>query len=377
MIITNARLPFDQDMRLGTLVIEGGRIQALDEGLSHLPSAQDWQGDYCLPGLIEMHTDNLEHHFVPRPKVIWPNGLAAVMAHDAQMAAAGVTTVYDALTMGSYDGEKIPRHRILSAMLEAIDAARATGALRIDHRLHFRCELSAVGLLDTLEVHQHSPGLGLVSVMDHTPGQRQWRDLEKLKDFAERSGKTRVETQADIERRIARGTAQVEANRGPVLAMFAGRELVWASHDDTTAEHIEQAVADGLSISEFPCSLEAARLAKQAGLATVGGAPNIVRGGSHSGNVSMLELSDENALDAISSDYVPAALLQAVWHLAQRDGCSIACHLPKVTRNTAHMVGLSDRGWLEPGLRADFIRVAEHQSTPLVLQTYVAGQRVC
>lgn len=377
MIITNARLPFDHEMRLGSLVIEDGRIAALDPGPSRLPQALDWQGDYCLPGLIELHTDNLEHHFVPRPKVIWPNGLAAVMAHDAQMAAAGVTTVYDALTMGSYDGEKIPRRLILGAMLEAIEAAQASGALRIDHRLHFRCELSAVGLLETLEAYQHSPGLGLVSIMDHTPGQRQWRDLEKLKDFAERSGKTRIETQAEIERRIARGTAQVEANRGPVLALFAGRDLIWASHDDTTAEHIDQAVTYGLTISEFPCSLEAARLAKQAGLATVGGAPNIVRGGSHSGNVSMLELSDEGALDAISSDYVPSALLQAVWHLARREGCSIARHLPKVTRNTASMLGLTDRGWLAPGLRADVIRVTEHAATPLVRAVYVTGQRVC
>lgn len=214
MLITNALVPFGEGFQTATMQIEAGRITALEPGSTALAPALDWQGDYLLPGLVEIHTDNLENHFVPRPKVIWPNGLAACLAHDAQMAAAGVTTVFDAITMGSYDGEKTPRQLILDDMLAAIDQARRAGVLRIDHRLHFRCELSAKELLPALEPHRDAAGLGLVSIMDHTPGQRQWRDLEKLYDFAERNGKPRAEIVADVERRIACGRANAEANRG-------------------------------------------------------------------------------------------------------------------------------------------------------------------
>lgn len=251
MLITNALVPFGEGFQTATMQIEAGRITALEPGSTALAPALDWQGDYLLPGLVEIHTDNLENHFVPRPKVIWPNGLAACLAHDAQMAAAGVTTVFDAITMGSYDGEKTPRQLILDDMLAAIDQARRAGVLRIDHRLHFRCELSAKELLPALEPHRDAAGLGLVSIMDHTPGQRQWRDLEKLYDFAERNGKPRAEIVADVERRIACGRANAEANRGPVLALFADRGLPLASHDDTTPAHIDEALADGISISEF------------------------------------------------------------------------------------------------------------------------------
>ena len=143
----------------------------------------DGEGDFVAPGLVEMHTDNLEKHFVPRPQVFWPNGLAAALAHDAQMAAAGVTTVFDAVCAGTNSGAKDYRRSIFGQMIDAIEEGDAQGVFRIDHRVHIRCELTGAELLDDVMPHADRRLVSLVSLMDHTPGQRQWRNLKDLERF--------------------------------------------------------------------------------------------------------------------------------------------------------------------------------------------------
>jgi alpha-D-ribose 1-methylphosphonate 5-triphosphate diphosphatase len=377
IVLTNARLILETEVVSGTVAFGPDGIRDVAQGRSALPGAVDAGGDYLAPGLIEMHTDNLERHFMPRPKVFWPDGLAAAIAHDAQMAASGVTTVYDAIAAGVVDKGKQHRVELFERMIAAVEHGGRVGAFRIEHRLHLRCELTHPNLLAEVEPYAGRPSLGLVSLMDHTPGQRQFRDVALLKNFARSDGdRSEAEIDADFEHRVAEGPPNVAANWPGIVALFARRGVPIASHDDTTPEHVALAAAAGCTISEFPTTLEAAREARARGLATVAGAPNVVRGGSHSGNVSAQELVEEGLLDALSSDYVPASLLQAVAMLDRR----IERELPElfglVTWRVADMLRLGDRGRLTPGLRADLVRFRFADETPVVAELYAAGRRV-
>lgn len=374
-ILTNANIVTPEGVVYGTLLHEGGRVVEVAPGVSRLPSAEDAEGDFIAPGLIECHTDNLERHFVPRPGVIWPNAVAAALAHDAQMAAAGVTTVYDAVCAGGYDDEKDYRRKIMADLVEAVDGGMAAGIFRLDHKLHLRCELTDPIMMRFAEPYSDRAIVGLASLMDHTPGQRQWRDVANFRRFI--SGeRAPAEIDRILEEAMARGTANSRANFPKAVALFRERGIPIASHDDTTEAHVAEAHEAGARISEFPTTLEAARAAHRCGMKTVGGAPNVVRGGSHSGGVAIRELAAEGVLDTLSSDYVPASLLQAVHALTEDPGLELHEAIGMVTWRVADMLRLSDRGELAPGRRADFVRYRIHDGTPLVRETRVLGRRV-
>jgi len=256
---------------------------------------------------------------------------------------------------------------------------RHAAALRVDHRLHIRCELTDPALLETLEPLVDDPAVTLLSLMDHTPGQRQWRDVEALRRLMDRSGgEAAIEREIEARRRL--GQRHVADNRRALLARVRARveggTMTLASHDDTTLAHVEQAAAEGIGIAEFPCTLEAARAARERGLATLGGAPNLVRGGSHSGNVAVAELAREGLLGGLSSDYVPASTLQAVFALVESHGWALEAASALASAAPADMLGLADRGRIAPGLRADLVRVGLIEGTPAVRAVYVAGERV-
>ncbi|MFO1149611.1 MAG: alpha-D-ribose 1-methylphosphonate 5-triphosphate diphosphatase [Alsobacter sp.] len=375
MILTNLRLVTEDEIVPGTIVFDETGITAVDPGRSALPGAVDGEGDYLAPGLVEMHTDNLEKHFMPRPQVFWPNGVAAAMAHDAQMAAAGVTTVYDAVCAGTNSGAKDYRRAIFGDMLDAIEMGQAEGLFRIDHRIHIRCELSGAELLDDVRPHAERPLVSLVSLMDHTPGQRQWRNLKDLERYHTGSGDKSVdEHRLEVAARMKLAD-NVPGNWEAIVAMFSARGIPIATHDDTEPDHVEAGLRSGARISEFPTTLAAARHAKASGMATVAGAPNVVRGGSHSSGVSASELAREGLLDGLSSDYVPSSLLQAVRHLAEEEALGLPRAMAMVTSNVADMVGLADRGRLRPGLRADLVRFRFSGRTPLVREVWSGGRR--
>lgn len=375
-ILTNAKLILENEVATGTIVLEGRTIAALDQGRSSLPSAIDMEGDYVAPGLIEMHTDNAEKHFEPRPGVLWPDGLAAMVAHDAQMAAAGVTTVYDAVCAGYDSGDSVSRRHTFNMLVNAIKDGMREGVFRIDHKLHLRCELTGADVVDAITPHMDHPLVALGSLMDHTPGQRQWRDVKAHKAYVVgKSGKTDAEWQAHVEARMA-AASNVPRMYPLVVEMFRQRGIPLASHDDTTPEHVEEGVAAGVVISEFPTTVEAATFAKRKGLATIAGAPNVVRGGSHSGGVSVAELAEAGVLDGLSSDYVPASLLQAVHALETRHAIALPAAMGMVTWAVADALSLDDRGRLAPGLRADVLRFRMVGDTPFVRALWVAGRQV-
>lgn len=373
-IIKNAKIVTATDEFTGCMVIENGLIRSIERGDTSVAGAEDWAGDWLLPGLVELHTDNLEKHLVPRPGVLW-NAHSATVMHDAQCAAAGITTVLDSIVIGDMD-QGGSRSQTQHVSIQALHECRDEELLRVEHLLHLRCEISAPDIVEVFEQYVDDSLLELVSVMDHTPGQRQWRDLTKYRRYAERNGSFRDgEYQALVEERREHQLKYAIPNRAAIIAASHARNLPLASHDDTEVEHVEQAHQERIAISEFPTTVAAARAARAAGIGIVMGGPNLVKGGSHSGNVSASELAQLDLLDIFSSDYVPASLLQSAFLLRDSVGWSLPKAVNTITRNPAHAIGLTDRGELAPGLRADLIRVRMSGDMPIVRGAWHKGAR--
>lgn len=374
-LYTNARLVLGHEVLRGTLRVQGGHITDIGHGNTSALGATDLDGDWLMPGLVEVHTDNLERHVMPRPKVSFPMQ-GAVQAHDAEIASAGITTVLDAIGVGDPYGDGF-RARDQSALLDVLDRLEAAGVLRADHHIHVRCELPASNARELFGPFAHHRRLRLLSLMDHTPGQRQWTDIAHARTYY--TGKKGwSDARFDEEVRIApqRQAEHAQPNRAWFADFARTHAVALATHDDTTTAHVDEAQALGAGMSEFPTTLEAARRARALGLSTVAGAPNVVRGGSHSGNVAALDLAREGLLDALSSDYVPSSLLLAAWRLTEDAGFSLPEALAVVTRHPALACGLHDRGEIALGQRADLVRVRAVGDAPVVREVVVAGRRV-
>lgn len=373
LLLTNARIVAETSVVVGTLSVRGGRIVEVASGQSRL--ALDLEGDYLVPGLVELHTDNLERHVSPRPKVLWPT-LPALVAHDAELAAAGITTVPDALRIGDA-GATGGNGGSAAPLADAIADARGRGRLRCDHFLHLRCEIECANAAEEFGRLHESPLVRLVSLMDHTPGQRQFRDVEQWKIYYRgKYSMGEAEIEALMAERREQQALHADPNLREIVAACRARRLPMASHDDTSETHIDEAVALGVTISEFPTTLEAAAAAKRAGLATIGGAPNVVRGKSHSGNVAALDLVAEGCLDALSSDYVPQSLAHAAFRLHEALGLPLPQAIATVSSAPARMIGLDDRGAIAPGLRADLAQIALHDGVPIVRRVWREGVRI-
>jgi alpha-D-ribose 1-methylphosphonate 5-triphosphate diphosphatase len=375
-IFSNARLVTADRVFLGSLVLRDGLIADVAEGQSRLPQAQDLNGDFLLPGLVELHTDNLERHMTPRPGVDWPS-TSAVLSHDAQIIAAGITTVFDAVSIGDVN-PKGNRMQKLPEMLEAISRASDAGLTRAEHRLHLRCELCHPDTLSVFRDLVEHPLVQLVSVMDHSPGQRQFVLESKYREYY--MGKYHLTTtQMDefIALQMANSREYSTRYRTAIVEHCLARGLSVASHDDATLAHVEESARYGMTIAEFPTTLAAAHGCKQLGMSVLMGAPNVVRGGSHSGNVAAADLAAEGLLDILSSDYYPASLLQAAFALAAQDNqCDLAEAVRMVTLTPARAAGLSDRGEIALGLRADLVQARSQDGLPVVQQVWRQAKRV-
>ncbi|GAC1407650.1 MAG: alpha-D-ribose 1-methylphosphonate 5-triphosphate diphosphatase [Burkholderiaceae bacterium] len=375
-LIANAKIVTATQILTGCMYLKGESIGDVRAGGTSVTGAEDWDGDYLLPGLVELHTDNLEKHLMPRPKVHWPV-LPAIIGHDAQVASAGITTVLDAIAVGDIDADSV-RVKTFTACVEGLRHAASADLLRADHYLHLRLELAEEHLLTLFSPFLHDPRLKLVSLMDHTPGQRQWSDLSHYRTYMTgKRGWDVTKVDAMFDSMLERQYLHAWRNRRDVVAQCTGRGLAvpLATHDDTTLEHVHEGVADGIRISEFPTTMLAACAARKHGQTIVMGAPNMVRGGSHSGNVSAPDLAQRALLDILSSDYVPASLLHASF-LLQRHGFSLPQAVATVSCNPARAVGMEDRGEIATNKRADFIRVRIFDGLPVVLGVWKAGQRI-
>jgi alpha-D-ribose 1-methylphosphonate 5-triphosphate diphosphatase len=377
LVLSNARVVLaDRVIEVGWVAATDGLIVEVGEGRAP-DHAEDLEGDLLLPGLVELHTDHLEAHYVPRPKVYW-DPLAAVVSYDGQLATCGITTVLDSLRIWREEiAEEVDGHAEILA--DAIAAAREADLLRVEHFLHLRCEIPTPSVVTETKVLIGRPDVRLISLMDHTPGQRQFRDEGKLRDYyrGKNGGMTDAELDVLFARRIEYQAANAETNHRRIVELARSHGTPMASHDDTTLEHVDEAIRDGVSIAEFPTTVEAAKALHAAGVRVLMGAPNLVRGGSHAGNVATQELARAGALDVLSSDYVPASLLMAGLCLPKAvPGLGLPEAIRTVTKTPAEAVGLTDRGEIAVGKRADLIRVRVAHDVPAVRCVWRAGRRV-
>ncbi len=374
LILANATLVLPDETVAGSIRIVGATISEVATGQTVPAGAVDCEGDYVCPGLVELHTDNLERHIQPRPKVDWPHA-AAILAHDAELASTGITTVFDAMRVGSIpSGQRYVKYaRGLSRELWKL---REQDALKISHFLHLRAEVCSETLVEELNEFGSEDRVGLVSLMDHTPGQRQFRDISKLEGYLK--GKLGLEGDRFLQH-VAdlKAMRQQYGDKHEVETVKAAKRFgaMLASHDDTTQEQVRVSAGHGIRLAEFPTTIEAARACHDHGIKVMMGAPNVIRGGSHSGNVAAKDLAELGHLDILSSDYVPAALLLSAARLGEMWG-DMARGLRTVTQSPAQAVGLDDRGVLRAGARADVIRFRMREGTPALNGVWSCGRRV-
>lgn len=373
-LLENARIVLpDRVVGEGWLAVVDGSIAETGEGRAP-ERGLDLKGDFLLPGLVELHTDHLEGHYSPRPDVRW-HALSAVTAYDAQLAAAGITTVFDSLRVGS-DADSASIGKDLWTLGEALEEARASDLLRIEHRTHLRCEIASPDVIEQAEGFAARFPIHMMSLMDHTPGQRQFRDLETWRRFYMRkSPLSDAEIEAFVRVRLDLHERHAAGHRRRLVEIASAGGIVLASHDDASGAHVAEAIADGVAIAEFPTTLEAADASHAAGIAVMMGGPNVVRGGSHSGNIAAEELARAGVLDILSSDYVPASLLMAAFALPRRvPGLDLAAAIRMVTLTPAAATGLGDRGALQPGMRADLVRASLAGDVPIVRRVWSGGR---
>ncbi|RYE61801.1 MAG: alpha-D-ribose 1-methylphosphonate 5-triphosphate diphosphatase, partial [Oxalobacteraceae bacterium] len=341
-VFTNARIVLEDSIVTGSIQIRDGKIADISEGSAQ--TGEDFEGDYLIPGLVELHTDHLEQHYSPRPGVRW-NATAAIQAHDAQIASSGITTVFDCLRMGSDEDGGFEQGE-MRAMADAIQAAERQGRLRSEHLIHLRCEVSADNVLDHFADFANDPYVRLVSLMDHAPGQRQFQTMDQyIFYYQKKRGLSDEAFKIFIDKRVEESERNSTPHRIAIAKVCADNGITVASHDDATLAHVDEAIGNGVKLAEFPTSLDAAKASHQAGMSVLMGAPNIVRGKSHSGNIAARDLAEKDVLDVLSSDYVPLSLLYAPFILADEvDSISLPKAIAMVSATPARTVGLDDRG---------------------------------
>lgn len=373
-IFSNARIVLEDRIIDGTVVIRDGLIAEIDEGPSR--TGEDFGGDYLIPGLVELHTDHLESHYSPRPGVRW-HMTSAIQAHDAQIVTSGITTVFDCLRMGSDEDGGFDKGEMRD-MADAIQAAERDDRLRAEHLIHLRCEVASDNVLEHFADFENDPHVRLVSLMDHSPGQRQFQTMEQYTLYYKtKRGLTDDQFARFVQSRLQLSERYSALHRDTLAKACAERGITVASHDDATLAHVEEAKGHGVKLAEFPTSFEAAEASHQSGMSVLMGAPNVVRGKSHSGNIAARDLAKRGVLDVLSSDYVPLSLLHASFVLADEiDGISLPQAIAMVTATPARTVSLDDRGRIETGLRADLVRVRRNEGVPVIRAVWREGRRV-
>lgn len=374
LCFVNALVVLEDSVEDTTVQIEDGQIASIGQQVNGIE--YNCCGDYLMPGIIDLHTDNLEKHYFPRPEIDW-NPLSASIVHDGLCSAVGVTTAFDAVTIGSYWAKESRMENNLRRLISGMEQAIEKRLLKADHRLHLRCEVTADDLCRMLDEFADSPAVGMLSMMDHTPGQRQYPNLQKYLDRWTDEGMSPEEIDNHLSFLHHRQTNLCPPNRKRVASAASRLSIPLASHDDAKHEHISEAATLGANIAEFPTTLEAAKLAKESGLSVVMGAPNLVRGGSYSGNVSTASVAQAGYLDVIASDYVPRGLIESAF-LLTKDPFNWPLYkaIQTVTQSPARAANLTDRGSIRTDLRADLVQVKSQEDWPLVKSVWVSGERV-
>ncbi|MFA0086851.1 alpha-D-ribose 1-methylphosphonate 5-triphosphate diphosphatase [Vibrio sp. 10N.261.51.F12] len=376
MIITNVNLVLDNEVVKGSVELRDGNIVSMSDSHSQVAGAYDGENGYLMPGFIELHTDNLEKYFTPRPKVDWPP-FSAMSAHDTQLIGSGITTVLDAVALGDFREEK--RQANLDLFINTVIDSQKRGLTRAEHRLHLRCEVPHETTVGMFERFIDLPEVQLVSLMDHAPGQRQFVNVEKYRTYYQgKYNMSDTEMAAFEKMQVELSQRWSKQNRDEICRQCREHNTPMASHDDATTEHVLESKALGMAIAEFPTTVEAAQKSHELGLKVLMGAPNVVRGGSHSGNVAAHELASLGVLDILSSDYYPMSILEAVYTLAadERNTLTLPQAVQLATINPAQALNLHDRGVIAEGKRADLVLARQVDGHPLVARVWRQGKKV-
>lgn len=372
----------DEVLRGMDLLIEDGAIaDIVPEGSVGLRSDQviDAAGRYVMPGFVDIHADYIERMAAPRPTSLMDFGLSLREA-ERELATHGITTMFHSLSLFDhlvFDSNPIRDPENTKRFIDIIEASHGSRHL-IRHRFHARFEIDNLRRVEEISGYIRDGKVHLISFMDHTPGQGQYRDLEMyrgtIKGYRDLSDE-------EIDAAIVRiqGRAKLEESTIRAIADLAlANGIAVASHDDDTAEKLAYVRSFGATISEFPITLEAAREARRLGMRTVIGAPNVLLGGSHSGNLSAREAALDGSADILCSDYYPAAILHAVFSLAGEPGIGLAAATRLATLNPASAVMMGEElGSLAPGKKADIIIVEKIDGGfPAVTTVLVDGRTI-
>lgn len=382
LAITNARVVQPGGvLEHASVLVEGGRIARIASdaaGMQDADAVLDARDDlYLVPGLIDTHNDGLEKEVNPRPKVGLPTSFA-LRIYEERSVASGVTTTFHAVSFANILREE----RSVQSAIDRCDAVRAyQPSAAIDHQVLHRCDLWNAEAVDPLLESVLKCEVPALSLNDHTPGQGQFRDIQGMMERWSIAHKDEPGYDAEAEMRArlesrANDTTTVPFVLGRVTAARAQKPFVITSHDDDTIEKVDAMLEAGCTVAEFPVTLEAARYQRERGMFITVGAPNIVRGGSASGNQDATELAREGLADIICADYHAPSMLASAFKLVQLGVCSLEQAIAKVTDAPARAFGLEDRGRIEPGLSADLALVAVQDDQPVVQAVIRAGQPV-
>ena len=368
---TNAQIVLTNEiLENASLMIENGIIIEINPTSTSEAKIIDLQGQLLMPGMIDLHCDALEKEVEPRPNVFFPLDFACAQA-DKRNAAAGITTVYHALSF-AHDELGVRNNEMAAKIARAVHDWQPHGL--VDNRVHCRYEITDEPALPILKELLIENSMHLISMMDHTPGQGQFKNLAAYRDYLMNNyKKTEDEVDSIVEKKMqAASGAYDRVQELANVAHAAGISV--ASHDDDSAERISTMSSIGADISEFPITLEAALAAKQAGMSTIFGAPNILRGKSQSGSMKAIEAIQNKVADCLCADYAPATLLIAVMKIPELSDLNLPQAIQLVTSNPAKAAKLDDRGAIEVGKRADLIVIAKPGGLPQITQTWVHGE---
>lgn len=335
------------------------------------------EGLKILPGLVDLHGDMIEREVLPRPGS-HIDVTTALFELDKKLASSGITTAFAAISFAWGQDDSIRSESSAIRFIETINQNRDN--LLVDHFVHSRFAITNPAAGKVLEKLLEGEKVHLVSLMDHTPGQGQYRDIEAyIKfaiDWAKRTEGKNLTKQEVINRIHAAQETPKAYDVVQSVAKAAKRKgIPLASHDDDSLEKVEFMLNMGVVMSEFPVTLEAARAARRHGLATIMGAPNALRGNSHSGNLSAREALAHQTLDILATDYYPPSMLLSAFKLDEEGVLPIEKSIQLVSKNPANAVGLMDRGHIQVGLRADLVFISD--GTPVrVHATFKEGMPI-
>lgn len=371
ILLTHARTVLADEVRDDVAVlIEGDSITALDPACSAGAREINLAGRTLMPGLVDLHCDALEKEVEPRPGVHFPLEFACAQA-DKRNATAGITTVYHALSFANH--ELGVRNNAFAAEIARAIHDWQHHAL-VDNRVHLRYELSDETAPAVLSTLLHAGHAQLLSFMDHSPGQGQFRDVEAYRNYLTKTYQTDERTIDEILEHKAQSAKGALTRMQTLAAQARSHCIAIASHDDDSPAKVATIKDLGAVISEFPVNLETAQAARAHGLATLFGAPNILRGKSQSGNMRALDAVMAGVADCLCGDYSPAALLPSVMRLPALADITLPAAIALVTRNPARAVGLNDRGEIAIGQRADLIAVKQLGGLPQAERVWCGGK---